>query len=187
VSNPWDMRPSETLADYQRFLGYLNVGAARSLAKASKAMEGRGDLAVSLRRLEDLSSEHDWPARADAWDRYHAAQVLDRAEQIMAEARSILFGGAAGAAKLLDEVAKGEREAPPSTIAAARDLLDRCGLGAVKQSKVTHGFSDSADTAVERAAAALGASPADLAREYESRTGGEPGGVPAAGDGEQRP
>lgn len=179
---PWEMRETESASDFERFRVYLELGPGRSLAKLNAALSD-GETSVSRRQMERISSQHDWVERCRAWDEENAREIMSRAQEIQEATRAILFAGAAKASAYLARVAAGEIKNPsPASISAAKDLLDRVGLGAEKKVSVQHGFSDAADTAAERAASTLGASTADLAVGYEGRTGGGPGRVPGEGD-----
>lgn len=61
---PWERREGEGPVRYEHFKAYLELGPARSYAKAAKV---RG---VAAGTLEAAGALHDWVSRAQAYDRY---------------------------------------------------------------------------------------------------------------------
>lgn len=60
----WERRPGETPKAYAMFIAYRDQGAFHhSLRELA-----RNEPATNLRQLAVWSKEHDWPARAAAWD-----------------------------------------------------------------------------------------------------------------------
>ena len=80
-TQPWDKRPDETQRGYEVFCIYRDLGPERSLQKAHDEEYGEG--AGNLRYVEGWSSEHDWPERAAAYDRYLEEQRRQEYEEEM--------------------------------------------------------------------------------------------------------
>jgi hypothetical protein len=76
---PWDRADAgETARRFAAFATYRDLGPERSIRKAAAAFYKDGGGAANVRRLEAWSSEHRWPARAAAYDRWLDAQLIER-------------------------------------------------------------------------------------------------------------
>ncbi|KOU99094.1 hypothetical protein [Streptomyces sp. XY533] len=69
---PWDRQPGETPRRYAQFRAYLDLGRARTLQEASRA------LALSAAYVRTVAAEHRWRDRAAAYDR-NGDQLADAA------------------------------------------------------------------------------------------------------------
>ena len=77
---PWEQQPGETAKKYSAFLCYLNMKTDeedRSLRKVAQQLN------KSLTYIGTLSSENDWVARAEAWDRDQLAKAQRKNEKRM--------------------------------------------------------------------------------------------------------
>lgn len=79
----WDQQPDEPDRAYSHFVKWLALDE-RNLVKAAKPLR------LSYGRLRDLSSEHEWQARAAAFDQDEAKKLADAtARDRLAAARAI--------------------------------------------------------------------------------------------------
>lgn len=80
---PWDQRQDEPDKAYTHFTKWLTL-EDRNLVRAAKPLR------VSYGRLRDLSSEHEWQARAAAYDQAESKKIADAtARDRLAAARAI--------------------------------------------------------------------------------------------------
>lgn len=90
MTTPWERRENETNKAYDVFCVYRDMGAQRSLAKATQAL---GKPAGYVGQLERWSSQHDWVARAEAYDAHlrqqHEAVLRQEFEEDRKQARAI--------------------------------------------------------------------------------------------------
>jgi hypothetical protein len=71
----WERQPEETAVAYEAFTVYRDLGASRSLSKASR------QLSKSKPLLQRWSSTWSWVARVDAWDRLNAFEQAEEQRQ----------------------------------------------------------------------------------------------------------
>lgn len=78
----WQLQEGEPTKAFKHFCVYRDLGPARSLSKARQAC---GDDTVSLRWLEQESSDYHWVERVRAYDRHldnaRTAEVLEQWQQ----------------------------------------------------------------------------------------------------------
>lgn len=72
---PWDRRPDEGAKAHAAFIAYRDLGTQRSLSAAA------AEVGKTLGLLKRWSAQHEWLARAAAWDRH-----LDHERQRAAKA-----------------------------------------------------------------------------------------------------
>jgi len=77
---PWDRRPSESPQANRAFLVYLYLGLDRSLQKAYRSFKG-SDSAKLPGRWRTWCVDHEWVARAAAYDRHHNLRRMEKALQ----------------------------------------------------------------------------------------------------------
>ncbi len=76
---PWARQPKETVKAYAAFVTYLELGKARSIAKA---FESVGGTSGQHRHWEGWSSKYNWKERADQYDSDHLEdKIRGRAAQ----------------------------------------------------------------------------------------------------------
>lgn len=61
---PWERRKGETARAFEGFQAYRDMGSERGLRKVAEK------IGTHQRSVERWSSQHDWVARAEAWDRH---------------------------------------------------------------------------------------------------------------------
>jgi len=88
--DPWDQQPGENDHQYQRFLQYRNMPSIRrSLRNMQADLNAQRDATPgSHRYLANLSSAHDWPYRAAAWDRHENDLLVEANRQNIIEMRA---------------------------------------------------------------------------------------------------
>ena len=65
MANPWDKRPKERAGSYERFQEFLALGPKRAVSDLAKRS------GVSPQALWRMARDHDWQARAKAYDIAH--------------------------------------------------------------------------------------------------------------------
>ncbi len=87
---PWDQQPGENDHQYQRFLQYRDMPPIRrSLRNLQVDLDAQRDVTPgSHRYLANLSSAHDWPYRAAAWDRHENDLLVEANRQDLIEMRA---------------------------------------------------------------------------------------------------
>lgn len=88
AAKPWQQLPEETAKAYAAFTAYLGLGIDRSLAKVR---ESCGEVSVSLRRLEQLSAQHDWVRRAKAYDSDHLLERMNHRTEDRETTRQLAY------------------------------------------------------------------------------------------------
>lgn len=78
MPQPWERQEGETSKAYAAFCRYRRMDPSKRSLEASL---GRDKSSGKLRYVQDLSSKHDWVARAAAYDDYKDALVRQRLEQ----------------------------------------------------------------------------------------------------------
>jgi hypothetical protein len=104
VTKPWHQLPEEKPASYEAFCEYLAMGTDRSLAKLAKSC---GNITVSLRRLEQLSSVHDWVARAKAYDSDHLLERMSQRAEDREGTRQLAYDHAPRLLQMVIDIAHG--------------------------------------------------------------------------------
>jgi hypothetical protein len=112
--NPWERREDESPKAYAAFLAYLELGAERSIAKASGSTPGK------QRWAEHWSSSFDWVARARAFDEHEAAERLAAREQLREQTRQAAVDAASQAMEVLISLMSFEDQERPSAGAKVR-------------------------------------------------------------------
>lgn len=72
-TEPWERQGGESARQHARFTTYLSIGPYRTLAGTHKALTESGDR-IAYTSLRQISSEHRWAPRADAWDAQQARE-----------------------------------------------------------------------------------------------------------------
>lgn len=80
--DPWQRRDTETHRAFAAFVAYRDLGDARTLNATLTAL---GKVAGNRRYLETWSSQHDWPARAAAFDAHLDAIKIKTIEKEVAQ------------------------------------------------------------------------------------------------------
>ena len=81
---PWDMHEEETGKAHTAFTDYLELGEGRSLSKLAEMYAKSKPYVNQLKRW---SRQHNWVARAAAWDAHIAAEARQRTERTLIERR----------------------------------------------------------------------------------------------------
>jgi hypothetical protein len=89
----WDKRDNESPQAFAAFVAYRNLGPSRSVVKACK------EVGKTRATLHPWSTQHDWVARAGAWDRYCDQQDQRRDEVERLEGRRLMHEDHAKAGK----------------------------------------------------------------------------------------
>lgn len=137
---PWDQQPGENDHQYQRFLQYRNMPPIRrSLRNMQADLNAQRDARPgSHRYLANLSSAHDWPYRAAAWDRHEHDLLVEANRQDIIEMRA---RHAQIAYDALDKVAERLTNIDASTM-TVRDMMFMFDL-AVKVERMSRGDTTS--------------------------------------------
>ena len=138
---PWKQRDGETRRAYDIFRRYLALGPDRTLRAAAEAAGHRNPSTV-----EGWSRQHDWIARAAAYDDHQ----LERKDAVADEARELFIREMvrdrvalqrsyhqhlSAVPGYLNDIA-GDAEAPPSArVAACRMLVEQAGYVPVEPPK----------------------------------------------------
>lgn len=138
VRQPWHRLDKESVVWYERFVRYyLQLGIGRSLYKAYRLYvltEGdpikQGKLLRNVgAKVEGMwrnkSSEYQWRRRAEAWDGFEASIDQD----VVNRAKRTILGSMDDAAKALVK----NLDNPRLSVMAAKEILDRGGMGAIQK------------------------------------------------------
>ncbi len=80
--NPWDRIDGETMAAFEAFVIYRDLGPGRSLSKAAQP------LAKTAGTLAEWSAKYSWATRAQAWDDHLDKIIQTATEKTVAKAQS---------------------------------------------------------------------------------------------------
>jgi len=146
IERDWEQLEGETPKAFAAFLGYLEMGYDRSIAKAFKAHTGSKSRHPG-RYFKDWAVENRWVERADAFDSFELGVRIETRETARELSRQVMIDGAVSVSKKLLRVAGGELEVSREQLNAMKDILDRAGLAAPKKSKFDLG-SDSGPASI---------------------------------------
>lgn len=144
---PWERRDGETAKAHAAFLEYLRLGyGQRSIDKAWAQQKGSRSTADGRapRHWLRWSNEHEWVARADAYDAHELAEEMAARANLRERIRGAALAEGLDAVGVLAKIMRGqgsytETGAPASKdeIAAAESLLALGGVSPPKSVEVT--------------------------------------------------
>lgn len=119
---PWERRPGETQKAHAAFLEYLRLGyGQRSLSKVG---ERSGKSRGYERVLQRWSSQHDWTARADAYDARELAEEQASREQRRERLRARALADADEMYDELLDIARGNGSYTATGAPASKDQIE---------------------------------------------------------------
>lgn len=87
VRQAWEQRPDESGIAFEAFKTYRDLGLERTLSEAYRRKTGRRKAKQASGQWNDYYRRFDWPARAEAFDRYVAAIEAREEDKAFAEQR----------------------------------------------------------------------------------------------------
>lgn len=138
VRQPWHRLDKESVIWYERFVRYyLQLGIGRSLYKAYRLyILTEGEPVKQAKMLRNVTSkvegmwrhksaEYQWHKRAEAWDNFEASIDQD----VVNKAKRTILGSMDKAAEALVK----SLDNPRLSVMAAKEILDRGGMGAIQK------------------------------------------------------
>lgn len=154
MTHPWHQLEGETNGAYAAFLAYIELGQRRTLSATHAKISKPGASKRGVGSCGKWSRAHNWKQRAAAFDSHELRERVDAWQETRDRARQVFIDEAVEAAHRLVRVARGDEGLDPMTggreqLSALKDILDRAGLAAPKETKVNLGASGPATITVK--------------------------------------
>ena len=129
MTQMWAQREGESSKAYRAFWLYVWLDKERSILAAYRQYSGKESARLAPGYFNAWSSEHDWPARAKAYDLHVLEEREAGYELARRQAQAEMSRRSLEVVTKAVQIATGELEAKPQQVTMIKDLLDRLGVG----------------------------------------------------------